>query len=380
MGHGSATSVQPSTSCAAEDAGPRARVRDRFFLGRALGGGCAEQRSTAGARHRRLTPAGRPPGAKHRGWRYPRDRAGGAATDPPTNPAAGCSNRGFADARLPPGWRRSILRSVTVCRGHDPGFGHRLAGAVGPLRAGRGPRRKRQGSFLEALRSQKHRLLRSARTHAERAIAGSRPAASSESLPRLETALYLRQRAFGLGRRAPGRRLSAGPADRLGRHGRGLAGRARRRRLRAAGGDQAAVPPYLERSERDPLRRSLRARARRPGVAAPPAYRGVARRRRDAGAASRGWRSSTCAASRSPAWCDRQRLALRGAHPDLPSGAAAVKHAHANLIIHRDLKPSNILVTREGEVRLLDFGIAKLMEPEGGAPDESELTRDSVDR
>jgi len=45
----------------------------------------------------------------------------------------------------------------------------------------------------------------------------------------------------------------------------------------------------------------------------------------------------------------------------------AVSHAHARLVVHRDLKPSNILVTNAGSVRLLDFGVAKLLEGEGRA-------------
>lgn len=43
----------------------------------------------------------------------------------------------------------------------------------------------------------------------------------------------------------------------------------------------------------------------------------------------------------------------------------AVHHAHANMVLHRDLKPGNILVTSEGHPKLLDFGIAKLLDPSG---------------
>ena len=75
-------------------------------------------------------------------------------------------------------------------------------------------------------------------------------------------------------------------------------------------------------------------------------------------------------------YCDRLRLTISQRVALFIVVCEAVAHAHENLVVHRDLKPSNIFVTADGQVKLLDFGVAKLL-VEGADPagDESELTR-----
>jgi serine/threonine-protein kinase len=73
-------------------------------------------------------------------------------------------------------------------------------------------------------------------------------------------------------------------------------------------------------------------------------------------------------------WCAAEHLSLEARLRLFRVVCDAVQHAHRALVVHRDLKPSNIFVSRSGTVKLLDFGIAKLLDPEAWEV-ESSATR-----
>ncbi len=74
-------------------------------------------------------------------------------------------------------------------------------------------------------------------------------------------------------------------------------------------------------------------------------------------------------------YCDDHRLTVNERIDLFKDVLEAVRHAHENLIIHRDLKPDNILITEQGQVKILDFGISKLLDTEELPDDKLNITQ-----
>ena len=153
-------------------------------------------------------------------------------------------------------------------------------------------------------------------------------------------------------------------AHRARRHGTGLPRRARRRPVRAARRDQAGAAGHGDgRGPRGVSRTSARSSPR-------SSTRNIARLL-DGGATRAGR-----AVLRHGARRGRARSDVLPRRAGSPSATAAAllgrcatrwQYAHQHLVVHRDLKPCNMLVTRRRRVKLLDFGIAKVLGGEGAA-------------
>jgi eukaryotic-like serine/threonine-protein kinase len=103
------------------------------------------------------------------------------------------------------------------------------------------------------------------------------------------------------------------------------------------------------------VERQILARLEHPGIA----------RLLDAGVAEDGtpyMAMELVAGERIDGWCDRRRLGIEGRLRLFLQVCEAVGYAHGQLVVHRDIKPSNVLVTEDGTARLLDFGIARVLE------------------